>query len=139
MFNKNVALFMTISTLMFTAAANSADVVAPLKTDIKVMPADHKVLPVDKVIIEKDKVLMDKEKVLLMDKDKGLMISDEKIQSDIRELLEKKFPGFILTIKVINGDVELTGKLKDADMERSIKGEVIKVSGVKGVILILDK
>lgn len=131
MFNKNVALFMTISALMFIAAASSVDPVAPVKPDIKVMPADHKVLPVDKVIIEKDKVLMDK--------DKGLMISDDKIQSDIRDLIKAKFPGFTLTIKVIRGDVELQGKVKDADMERSIKGEVIKVSGVKGVIFIIDK
>ncbi len=136
MFNKNVALFMTISSLMFTAAANSADVVVPAKTDIKVMPADHKVLPADKVIME-DKVLMDKE--LLLEKDKGLMVSDAKIKSDIHDLLKAKFPGFTPTIKVINGDVELKGKIKDADMERSLKGEIIKVPGVKGVILILDK
>ena len=124
MFNKNVALFMTISSLMFTAAASSADPVAPVKPDIKVMPADHKVLPADKV---------------LMDNDKGLMISDDKIQSDIRDLIKAKFPGFTPTIKVIRGDVELKGQVKDADMEKNIKGEVIKVPGVKGFILIIDK
>lgn len=129
MFNKNVALFMTISSLMFTAAVSSADPVAPVKPDIKVMPADprpmDKVLPVDKAP--------------LMDKDKGLVKSDDKIQSDIRDLIKTKFPGFTPTIKVIRGDVELKGKVKDADMEKSIKGEVIKVPGVKGVILIIDK
>lgn len=123
MFNKNVAIFMTISSLMFTAAATSADPVAPVKPDIKVMPADTR--PVDKAP--------------LMDKDKGLVRPDDKIQSDVRDLIKAKFPGFTPTIKVIRGDVELKGKVKDADMEKSIKGEVIKVPGVKGVILIIDK
>lgn len=39
MFKKNIALFMAISSLMFTAV-NSADTVLPLRSDINVMLED---------------------------------------------------------------------------------------------------
>lgn len=116
MLNRNLAL-LSISSMMFFGAIGAADAPAAAKPDLKVMPAEP-ARPVDK--------------------DMGVR-PDLKIQADVLEVLKVKFPGFTPTIKVVKGDVELKGKVKDADMKKGIEGEVKKISGVKTVIVIMDK